>query len=357
MRPLSLLRPFPLLVAGFLMVASTTFGQITITRSDVESGMMPASRSYSASVGGPLDVGAEGKGVAVNFSSLAYSLDATSAQSVDPKTTPYASTFSTATHAYKSTTASGDSYIFIRLANDGLYMLGIGATQQGQPIVMQYVPDNPELKLPLTYDLKWEYSGQPIVLMGSISTETRFKKEVDASGRLTLPSGSYDYLRVKTEQYVTSKVSFGGTVISESVTKSLEYQYLTKEGVTCSVNADSSDSNTQTPVVSSVMYTVPTGTTGLSSPPLATDLRLSAAWPNPISRGGIATLSLTSLGVGSVTVRLVDVLGRDALPRATMDLQPGTQTLRIGTGNLPAGRYLLEVTGVGTRATEALLVR
>lgn len=351
------MRPLSLLVAGFLILASTAFGQITITRSDVESGMMSVTRSYSASVGGALDVGAEGKGVNVNFSSLAFALDATSTQSVDPKTTPYSSSFSSATHAYKSTTSSGDSYAFFRLASDGLFMLGIGTIVQGQQMVMAYVPDNPEVKLPLTYDLKWEYDGQPIVLMGSISNQTRFKKEADASGRLTLPSGSYDFLRVKTEQYVTSKVSFGGTVISESVTKTLSYEYYTKEGVTCTVTADSSDSNTQTPIVSKVSYAVPSGTTDLRPLPLAQDLHLSPAWPNPVTQGAVAAFSLTGTKVGSVSVRVVDVLGRDALPRASMDLQPGTHTLRIDTGTLSAGRYLVDVTGLGTRVTEALLVR
>ena len=85
--------------------------------------------------------------------------------------------------------------------------------------------------------------------------------------------------------------------------------------------------------------------------------RLSAPSPNPFRSETRLTLSVDAATTLSVAVH--DALGRRVALIHDGDVRPGTYTLRVDAGQLPAGLYLVRATdGQGRSATRAVsLVR
>ena len=85
--------------------------------------------------------------------------------------------------------------------------------------------------------------------------------------------------------------------------------------------------------------------------------RLSVPSPNPFRTETRLTLSVDAATTMSVAVH--DALGRRVALIHDGDVRPGTYTLRVDAGQLPAGLYLVRATdGQGRSATRAVsLVR
>ena len=86
------------------------------------------------------------------------------------------------------------------------------------------------------------------------------------------------------------------------------------------------------------------------SRPASADLD-ARVYPNPTN--ATATLRLTLASAGSVTVRVLDVLGRE-VTRLTTDLGAGTQSVAMPVERLAPGAYVLRVETANGTATQRL---
>ena len=77
-------------------------------------------------------------------------------------------------------------------------------------------------------------------------------------------------------------------------------------------------------------------------------------FPNPASE--VANVDITSERAGQATVRLLGVDGR-VLTHQTLELRPGTNRTTLATDQLPAGIYLVQVSGAELVSTVKLTVR
>lgn len=81
---------------------------------------------------------------------------------------------------------------------------------------------------------------------------------------------------------------------------------------------------------------------------------LGAVYPNPASR--TATVDATLATAGELTVRVVDLLGRDVLLLTRGRAEAGTHRLHLDTEALPSGVYAVVMTADGFRVTRRLVI-
>lgn len=81
---------------------------------------------------------------------------------------------------------------------------------------------------------------------------------------------------------------------------------------------------------------------------------LGAVFPNPTAR--TATVDVTLARAGDLSVRVVDLLGREVLVLARGPAEVGTHRLHVDTQALPSGVYAVVMTAEGFRATRRLVV-
>ena len=179
-------------------VLAPAAGQITFTAANVSAYLAPGATEvdHSDTVTQTLDIGSPGatswdlSGLQNNSQSVIVS--------VPPDSTPYASQFTTATHARKSAIAgSGTSYAYLQL-NSNLYALGAVFAGSTTETITSTPPDE-LIQLPLAYGTQWSTTYTDAG--SSVSTQHTDTYTVDAYGILKLPGGlSSQALRVKEEE-------------------------------------------------------------------------------------------------------------------------------------------------------------
>lgn len=84
-------------------------------------------------------------------------------------------------------------------------------------------------------------------------------------------------------------------------------------------------------------------------------LSLVKVYPQPALAGEVLNVELRLLEAGQVSLQLLDLRGR-VIKTQTVETAAGTQVHAL-TADVPAGSYLLSVTGGGERMVERLLLR
>lgn len=346
-------------IIGVLFSAQPIFAQITLTRSDVEPWLGKKSMSeYSATgVGGTkVNIGSTGAGQSFNFSTLTYDNPLIiPTETVAPSTTPYGAEFPTATHAQRTDYQGAESFTYMRLADNGLFYLGIGTTNMGQTLIIKRNPEEPEFMFPCTLNTNWNYDGSEVEMTQGVFMKERTSVTVDASGNLKVPGFDVSALRLKHVTFITMRVEIAGQVISETVTKKVQYTFVTKLGISASVSIDTLDENSSNPKVENLSYSVFEGTQTSVDRIEDRSFRFVSAYPNPVSgqTGYYATVSWSQEREASATLDLLDLAGRNIM-RIHEGSGTGRQTVTFGTQGVESGVYMLRLS-VGNASRTRLL--
>ncbi|MDT8323688.1 MAG: T9SS type A sorting domain-containing protein [Bacteroidota bacterium] len=328
-------------LAFTLLFSVVAHAQLQITRADIESRIQAEQvTSYEAT---------NAEGMTFDMSGPLYDMTAFETTSetfqttyVDPSTTPYPHEFPAATHAQVYVTSEGSGYLYLRLDDDGLYMQGVGTEVQGTDFLLKYEPERPEMLFPFKLGSSWTYTSGVMSPFEGMEQVEESETEVVAEGTLRTPDGDYPCLVVKQWNRTSTKIEFGGQVISQEYMTDISYEFITRDGVSATLGIDTLDEGSGTPTLTYASWSVAAMQTSAQAAPVARDLDMSAPYPNPL-RSGLVSVEWSSDVSGAARVEVIDIYGRVYRQLDAGSVSGSVQRSRLDVTGLPAGQYFLRV--------------
>jgi hypothetical protein len=171
------------------------------------------------------------------------------------------------------------------------------------------------LSLGKTWLKKYEFSAPAVIsgLSTTLVTKDSSVMEVDATGRMTLPVGAYDCVRVKATRYLSLKGLLFGNYLKISVDTLIVYDWYAKDiGLIAEAASHSGEKNplfTDAGYVARLASTsVPNGVEGGPAATAPAACELSQNSPNPFNPSTSVRYRLAS--AASVDLSVFDLLGR-----------------------------------------------
>ncbi len=345
-----------LLLFVFFFIAASANAQLRFTRADAEAGMTDRTLTmYSTPelTGVTFDLGAAGSGQVYDFTALTFNAPTQyDAVYVSPDITPYVADFPTATHAQilGSTTTA---FQYTRLDDNGQYTLGLASESSGVPYILKYDPEMPALLFPLQLGSSWTYASNESIPMEGFYVKTEMQIDAVSEGILMTAQGSWPALCLRNRERITDRIELGGIVISEGVSSSVNYMFLTKDGVGATLSIDTLDAASWTPRVRIASVTfdqIPNSVHAANAP---TDFGIVSVHPHPVT-GSQAVVTLRNDHASTLTLH--DSRGRE-LRRFAQDAAPGMQRqTRISVGDLTPGLYFVRLASNGAVTQKPLLI-
>ena len=345
------------LTALLLAIALPVQAQLQFGRSDIEQTLQDRDLTMfnTAELSGvTFNLGGAGAGQVYDFTGLTFQQSTYQSVFVSPAVTPYAMDYPTATHAqiFASTELA---YSYMRLDDNGFYDLGFATTYSGSDYILRYEPEMPSMLFPLQLGSSWTYNSNELMPLDGFYEQTRMEVDAVSEGVLMTDHGSWPALCVRNRTWLTMRIEFAGTVVSEDVTQSVNYMFLTKNGVSASLDVDTADGLSWNPRINNAGLTFEPSTNAVDVPAGAASFGIESVSPHPVS-GGAAMVSWRADGPSTLAVH--DNCGRE-LRRIAVDAHPGVlQQTQLVMPDLPAGVYFLRLhTAGGVRQRPFLIVR
>lgn len=350
------------LAAGGVLTAAA---QITITSADATAMFASGkvSWTYDDSTTSALDIGSTGLS-SWDFRSLKVDF-ASTLTGVAPASTPYASTFPGATHAFQTSQSMEGitltMYQYFILSSTSVLDPGLkgGAPSQFGDIVYTQTntPAAVIYSLPSTFGSTWNTSyvetfgitagGFPIV--GPVVTSYAESYHVDAYGPMTVPGGAtYQALRIRYEE--------------RSPGLSVGYIFMAKEGAIITVMAgDTLSSSSGVIPVAGVSWISPTAVGVAAEQTAPADYALLQNFPNPFNpateiRYVVAGGGTSGSGASPVRIEVYDLLGREVAVLVDESKTPGAYSVSFDAKGLSSGVYLYRLTAGNFGQTRRMLL-
>jgi hypothetical protein len=206
--------------------------------------------------------------------------------------------------------------------------------------------------------VSWTYIGDQVDINGHVFTQLRSVHSVDANGTLVLPIGSYPCIRQKRVDYTTTKVIVSGQVYSESVTKSVWYTFISKEGVNATLVVDSIFENSSYPFIQSLTYSVANTSTWIEQPAQPQDIGDIDVYPNPVAAGVNPVISWMSANTDQISIQLYNSCGMKQSELYEGLVGQGMQSIELPLTGLTPGVYFIRVlTGTRSRVHAVTITR
>jgi len=341
-----------------LMLVISADGQIRITRADIEGTLTSGTTSAFTAIdaeGSSFDLGSPGSGNSYDFTGYTFESETYERVFIDVTSAPDIDLFPDATHVeYSMDEGLGEIYLYTRLDDTGLYILGSVMTIFGMRMSMIYDPPMPRILFPVELGKTWSYSGVVNLSVDGLEMEVDVDEEVLGEGMMDIPEGRHPVLCTKGIMRITQRVSEAGSIIEEYYTTQLNYSFFSQTGFSASITADTLDINTMTPLVKSASYFMEHAVNVDKEAPVASELSINAIWPNPVLSPGELHVSWSQESPQIVEITVHDMLGRR---RATLFNGWNTQGIhsaRVSTGSLPAASYILRVRS-GTQSSQRMI--
>ncbi len=337
-----------------MLMAVSASAQLTITRADVES------RIAETEGTGHSATNAEGMtfdltGPVYDMTVFETTAESFSVSYLDPSLTTYPHEFPAATHAQIVSDGALEGFTYLRLDDDGMYLLGFAGEMEGGDYILKYQPERPSMMFPYRKGTSWTWKSDIMAPFEGMERVEETDVEVIAEGTLRTPLGDFPCLVERQWLRSSTKLSFGGQVISESYYTDVTYQFITKNGVDASITVDTLDAESMTPSLIDARWSVTGTQTTAQAAPAATDLRISAVYPNP-ARSGVLSVDWNAETAGNTRLDIIDALGRVHGVLHQGNVLPGNHTAQTQLSGMPAGLYFLRLVQ-GTRvATRPLTV-
>ncbi len=348
-----------LLVCLVLLSAAmtTAFAQITITYNDIPG---PGNTVTNHSVDNvAVNNSPSGPNHSWNVPNSSDQYGTSSENIVSPASTPYAASFPTATAAV--TELGSNSYVYYRVASNGIFILGFASNDGGLELIIVYQPEALLAPLPLTYGASsWTTLGVGTMDMGggiSVTLVDSTLNSVDGWGTITTAYGTWNILRMAQHQFSRTTMTFPPPIPPQTqTTERWSYGYRAQggfQGVNISNVVEGNDPNfTQGDVnVSEVSATSADQPRG----PVADRFSIGQNYPNPFNPTTILPLELDHNA--AVTLTIYDETGR-TVSTQEMELPAGSYNLPIDGSNWATGAYFARVNAEGqSLSTKMMLVK
>jgi hypothetical protein len=297
-----------LLILFVISFACTANAQITIQYADWQNMMKVGKKvtGYSNQAGESVTVNigtASASSQTFDLSNLSFTT-AMSIEYVQPSSAPSISSFPTCNLVQKQNVTLGGSP-FLNFAYFEFITSGFSACGYSDDSSTPYVSyPNPicNAQFPLTYGKKWSASFETQTVISKSVHKMGFK--VDAFGKLKLPMGTYDALRIC--MIDTTSTTVNGSTTSK-ITVSIKYY--TKNSEIVEIVADTKALTSSSISSSTVTYFIPSGASAISDQQnIPAGYRLNQNYPNPFNP--VTTISFTLPKNEAVTLKIFDVNGK-----------------------------------------------
>lgn len=345
---------FLMLFAG-LLLAGSAHAQLRFTRADIEPTLTDRSMTiFSTQVlsGVTFNLGGSGGGQVYDFTGFGYEQSQYQSVYILPDATPYAMDYPTATHSQIIGTVD-PAYSYSRLDDNGYYDLGFATEISGAPYILKYDPEQPSVKFPAQLGSSWNYNGNEIMPMEGFYQKTEMQIDIVSEGILMTTQGSWPALCIRNNSRFTNRIVFAGTVISEVVTSSVNYMFMTKNGVSASISVDTLDAASWTPHITTATVSFDETTNTAQELKAPEFFGIVSVYPHPVADGSTLVTWKTE---GRAVLTLHDNCGRE-LRRITSDAAPGLlHQTRVTVQGLPAGMYFLRLAEGASVSQKPLLI-
>lgn len=299
-----------------------------------------------------INQGSSGANQTWNFSSINVLTDSASFNWVDPSTTPYASSFPSAT------IAEGNPAGFLYYTIAGGDMSNIGSGFGTSPQLITILTD-PEIifKIPFTYTNTYtdNFSGTmtgviPILRRGTIT------KTADGYGTIILPSGTHNnVLRINFLQDITDSIA-GIPIVTRTVTDnyswySSQYKFPIFSVTHSTIYTTGSPINSKTVVIATLntsVGVVPIGNQVVSK------YKLNQNYPNPFNPSTSITFDIVK--TSDVKLIVYDALGREVAELVNERLLNGSYKVDFNSSNLTSGVYFYKLSAGDFSETKAMML-
>jgi hypothetical protein len=325
-----------------LLLAGSTFAQITITKDDLsnfyKSGVTWYDYTSDTLKNVTMDIGsASASAQTWTFPSNIQFTDTAVYNNISTAGSPFISDFPTATHCFSFDEDLGvmvvKVYTYLKLG-DRIITLGTGFELAGVPMKTMIINDTSN-SFPITYGKKDSYVRRSTTEMGTV--ETFVTSECDGFGKIVTPYGTFDALRiVETSE---SKVNVGGTVVSSTTGKQIVF---TSKGVNVvfDVEPNSATSGTVNVKTASIeVYDLSGAATDVKENISAVnDFKLNQNYPNPFNPSTLISYQLPVSG--HVELKVYDLLGREVASLVNKEQSAGNYQVNFNAAGLTSGMYI-----------------
>ncbi|MEO8398990.1 MAG: T9SS type A sorting domain-containing protein [Ignavibacteriaceae bacterium] len=335
----------------FSILFGNAFAQITITSTDISNFYSPGQTLRSISNGNPnttMDVGSASSSSQnwmlpnVSFPDTFY------LQSIPVASSPYASEFPAATHCVYSTfsddTLTVNSYTYAQITSS--QTVSVGEVQEYHSASFDTVITSNKTKLiynlPITYNSSYELSKDTMDFGGGFIIISSSALDVDAFGKINLPSGNIDALRLT--EIRKSETYFNNNLISSSTSK--EFTWLTKNdgSANVSVGDTNASGNVSIDYIEITSVTGPTGVEEEANNSSPNNFVLEQNYPNPFNPSTNISYKLSS--GGNVSLKIYNILGNEVETLVDEYQSAGNHSVKFEPKNLSSGIYFYKlVTG------------
>ena len=356
---------------GLFGVVYSTSAQISITSDDFPTSLGTVTVSYSDTTDSiPVNVGSAGGPQVWDFTQIPPTCIEITQRVVSPEeATPYSDQFPEANYIVRGnipiSMMAMEGFKFQKISQDSLLWLGMaGDLIQPIPasgISIVWTPPMIVAPLPLEYNDSWSTSSTTsLSIFGfSINVSVTEQISVDAWGKIKLPLGDFDCLRLR----INSVSIVSSAFYSDTIT-TISYTWAVKDkGFVVTIDSRDGETDPEFTVAGSytVLKEIITGVeTPLSSTPVR-DFSLFQNYPNPFNPGTTIQYQLPS--TTHATLKIYNLLGQEIRTLVNARQSHGLYKLhwdgRDDLGrDVPSGVYIYKLqAGDYTRSRKMELIR
>ncbi len=284
---------FTLLMGLIGLFPFAASAQITVTSADI-LGLIGKSQLFDSDTTNSItvNVGAAGANQTWDYRSVVLRAEKFTYQFSAPAGTPFAASFPQANFVQKATLPTepgSEFYIYSRVNATSLQSLGSGLKS---PDTTYTLTENTSAPLPLQFGATWntvdsDTLGLPPTFL--IVTRNTENNTVDAWGRVRLPIGDFDCLRIRGNNKTVSRTIVNGIVIAADSSTSIDYTWVTKNNF-AAVEISSQDNETNPNFTNASSFgrlaSTTTGIAAREESVLPAGFELTQNFPNPFSANG-----------------------------------------------------------------------
>lgn len=313
--------------------------QITITSSEI-LGLLGKSQIFESdtTTSVAVNVGAAGANQTWDFRSVVLKARKFTYQFVAPAGTPFAASFPQANFAQKGTLPlqpSSEFYSYLRVNAANLQSLGSASKIRDTTVVRKANTSSP---LPVQFGATWntvqsDTFGQPPIFL--TTTRITTNNTVDAWGRVRLPIGDFDCLRIRNNGKTVSRTIINGTLFSADSSTNISYTWVTKNNFAAAQATSQKNATNPAFTNASSFGRLASTTAGVASREenaLPTGFKLAQNFPNPFSPLGRGTF-------GNPETKIVFQLRKPAPVELAIFTLTGEKVRTIVATPLTAGSY------------------
>ncbi len=321
--------------------------------------------TFNTDTGITVDVGSAGENQTWDFSALNPAGPSSGTRAyLDPADTPFAADFPSANLVLAFfaivDTVETEFYEYNFVDASGLTELG-GGLVVSDTSYFEEVDVQRTVDLPVSYNSTWVDRSVDTTSFGQsvVITRDSVANTIDAWGSLSIPVGTFDVLRIRSNDVSISDSYFNDILIQSDTSRSIEYQWLSKDNfVLLSVRSPEGVTDPDFSTAQGISVVTTIGTTSIDSPGLET-ASLMTVFPNPSN--AVVMIDLEPTSRSSATVEVYNVLGQSV--RTVASFAEGQErSVVVWDGNdssgkrVAAGSYFIRVVSAGTADSKRVVM-